>query len=94
MSNRISAMIGKSLMNGNYDNHRDKVRKEIIKLTQQYFSEKPGEEFKYGVTKIPLNVPSYGWEECVEAFDSLISTWVTMGEKVSKFERMFAEPMQ
>lgn len=49
------------------------------------------ERFIPGVTRIPLNVPTYGPEEVIEAMDSLISTWVTMGKKVKRFEDMFAE---
>src|SRR3990167_3924561 len=41
--------------------------------------------------RIPLNVPTYGSEEVIEAMDSLLSTWVTMGKKVKRFEEMFAE---
>lgn len=50
-------------------------------------------EFVYGKTRIPLNVPTYGAPEVIEALDSLISTWVTMGKKVKTFEEMFAEYM-
>ncbi len=48
------------------------------------------QEFIPGVTRIPLNVPTYGAEEVIEALDSLLSTWVTMGKKVKTFEQMFA----
>jgi CDP-6-deoxy-D-xylo-4-hexulose-3-dehydrase len=49
-----------------------------------------GAEFVPGKTKIPLTVPTYGSEEVEEAVDSLLSTWVTMGSKVKKFEEAFA----
>ena len=49
------------------------------------------EPFVPGRTRIPLNVPTYGSEEVIEAMDSLLSTWVTMGKKVKRFEEMFAE---
>lgn len=39
---------------------------------------------------ISLNAPSYGSEEVLEALESLLSTWVTMGEKVAQFEDGFA----
>jgi CDP-6-deoxy-D-xylo-4-hexulose-3-dehydrase len=48
-------------------------------------------EFVPGKTRIPLNVPTYGVEEVMEALDSLMTTWVTMGKKVKTFEAMFAE---
>jgi CDP-6-deoxy-D-xylo-4-hexulose-3-dehydrase len=48
-------------------------------------------EFVPGRTRIPLTVPTYGSEEVEEAIDSLLSTWVTMGAKVKKFEEAFAQ---
>src|SRR5438309_5592915 len=48
-------------------------------------------EFVPGKTRIPLTVPTYGSEEVEEAIDSLLSTWVTMGAKVKKFEEAFAK---
>ncbi len=48
-------------------------------------------EFVPGKTRIPLTVPTYGSEEVEEAVDSLLSTWVTMGAKVKKFEEAFAK---
>jgi CDP-6-deoxy-D-xylo-4-hexulose-3-dehydrase len=48
-------------------------------------------EFIPGKTRIPLQLPTYNWEEVNEALDSLLSTWVTMGRKVERFEHMFAE---
>ena len=44
-----------------------------------------------GKTRIPLNIPTYGAPEVIEALDSLLSTWVTMGKKVARFEEMWAE---
>ena len=49
------------------------------------------EQFIPGITKIPLNVVTYGREEIYEAVDSLESGWVTMGAKVKRFEQMWAE---
>ena len=43
-----------------------------------------------GKTKIPLNVPSYGSEEVIEALDSMMSGWMTMGKKVKAFEEAWA----
>jgi len=48
-------------------------------------------KFIPGKTKIPLASPSYGYEEVVDALDSMLSTWVTMGEKVKIFEEKFCE---
>lgn len=44
-----------------------------------------------GSSRVPLNVPSYGWEEVTEAIDSMLSGRVTMGNKVRAFERTFAD---
>jgi len=68
------------------------VKRQIKDLIKEYFSgmeKKP--EFIPGKARIPLNVPSYDWEEVCEAIDSLLDTYVTMGEKVRQFESMFAE---
>lgn len=48
-------------------------------------------EFKGGVTRIPLMTQPYDEEEIAEAIDSLRSGRVTMGRKVAQFESMFAE---
>jgi CDP-4-dehydro-6-deoxyglucose reductase, E1 len=64
----------------------DKIRPYIRK----HF-ELQDQEFVPGKTKIPLTVPTYGYEEVDEAVESLLSSWVTMGAKVKKFEQAFAE---
>lgn len=66
------------------------IRNKIKQLVKDYFALQKS-EFIPGKTKIPLNVPSYGWEETYEAIESLLTTWVTMGEKVRIFEKMFAD---
>src|SRR6266851_7265836 len=48
-------------------------------------------EFVPGKTRIPLNIPTYNSEEVEDAIDSLLSTWVTMGSKVRKFEEAYAQ---
>ena len=62
---------------------------KISKLLQQHF-ENSREEFIPGKTKISIASPTYGFAEVNEALDSLLSTWVTMGKKVKKFENSFA----
>lgn len=39
---------------------------------------------------LPLALPTFGAEEVAEAIDSLLTGWVTMGEKVRRFEESFA----
>jgi len=72
---------------------KDSIKKEINKLIDSYFKQ-DGEKFIPGKSKVPLMVPQYGSEEVKEAVESLLSTYVTMGEKVKQFEKMFAEYMQ
>src|SRR5437660_7517326 len=64
----------------------DRIRPYLRKHFQQNKA-----EFVPGKTRIPLTVPTYGSEEVEEAVDSLLSTWVTMGAKVKKFEEAFAQ---
>ena len=65
----------------------DRVRPFIRK----HFQKQGKREFVPGKTKIPLIIPSYGSDEVEEALESMLSTWVTMGKKVKRFEEMFAE---
>lgn len=67
---------------------REEIKEHIKKLLKEYFSSQS--RFIPGETKIRLSVPSYGWEETYEAVESLLTTSVTMGEKVHEFERRFA----
>ena len=71
-------------------NRGDEIQKQIKGLVKEYFSQQLKQEFQPGITKISLIAPSYGWEEVVEAIDSMLTTQVTMGEKVKQFESMFA----
>ena len=70
---------------------RNKIKEDIRGLVEQYFTTQVKEAFIPGKTKIPLNVPPYSYEEVNEAIDSLLTTQVTMGEKVRQFELMFAD---
>jgi CDP-6-deoxy-D-xylo-4-hexulose-3-dehydrase len=63
----------------------------LKELIQRYFGEQQKLPFVPGQTRIPLSVPTFGWEEVWEALESLLSTQVTMGNKVRQFETMFAE---
>lgn len=62
---------------------------QIEKLLNNYYKNKKT-EFIPGKTIIPLISPSYGKEEVLESLESLLSTWVTAGKKVRKFEKDFA----
>ena len=66
----------------------DRIKNEI----QNYFKTKNSiEEFIPGKTKITLAAPSYDSDEVLDVLDSLLSTWLTMGEKVNSFEEKFCE---
>lgn len=41
--------------------------------------------------RISLTVPSYGIEETIDAIESLLTTYVTMGKKVKDFEYVFSK---
>lgn len=67
----------------------NKILKKISKEIPDNFNDK--KKFTPGKSIIPLISPPYGKEEIIESLDSLISTWVTMGKKVNKFEKLFAK---
>src|SRR5713101_1776218 len=62
----------------------------IRPVIRDHFKKSRKREFIPGKTRIPLTVPTYDSEEVVEALESLLSTWVSMGKKVKRFEEMFA----
>ncbi len=70
---------------------KDPALARISPYVRKHFQSSEKREFVPGKTRIPLTVPTYGSEEVEEALDSLLSTWVSMGKKVKRFEEMFAE---
>ena len=65
----------------------EKIQDEI----RNFFSTKSQhEQSKTTKFQIPLAVPSYNHEEVIDALDSMLSTWVTMGKKVKSFEEQFS----
>ena len=68
------------------------VEKELKQLIHNHFNKKNEDrKFKPGQTKIPLAVPAYGAEEVIDALDSMLTTLVSMGAKVKKFEEQFSK---
>ena len=61
----------------------------IVKLIKKKFEKE--QEFIPGKTKIPLIKPAFGPDEIIESLDSLLSTNVTMGVKVKRFENLFSK---
>ena len=68
-----------------------RIPEKLRSLVRKEFNANQKHGFVPGKTKIPLTVPTYDFAEIDEALDSLLSTWVTMGKKVKRFEEMFAE---
>ena len=68
-------------------------KNEVQVLNDMIKSIKLGNEisFEKRKKKVPLAIPSYGYEEIIEVVDSLISSQITMGKKVKQFENEFAK---
>ena len=68
------------------------TKKNLVALRKIVESSLEGNLYEFNPKKprLPLMVPSYSSEEVLEAIESLLSTNVTMGEKVFKFEEKFA----
>ena len=49
------------------------------------------EPMDHSIQGIPLAMPSFGRKEIQEAMDSLLSGWITMGQKVQHFEERWAQ---
>ncbi|HYL66141.1 MAG TPA: DegT/DnrJ/EryC1/StrS family aminotransferase [Nitrosopumilaceae archaeon] len=64
------------------------VKPTIIKLIRKNFEKR--HEFIPGKTRIALIEPAFGPDEVIEALDSLLTTNVTMGKKVKRFEHLFS----
>ncbi|ELZ39417.1 DegT/DnrJ/EryC1/StrS family aminotransferase [Halorubrum tebenquichense] len=67
----------------------DEILTEIEPKVEQHFEEE--ETFIPGESKIRLSRPTYGTAEVMESLESLLSTWVTMGDKVQQFESGWSE---
>lgn len=70
---------------------RQAIAAELRKLVEQYFALGEPPTARLSGARLPLHLPSYGSREVNEALDSLLSTQVTMGRKVARFEEMWAE---
>ncbi len=65
------------------------MNKEIAKkfILQNFSATKNNQNSR----KVSLGHPSYGWEEVYEALESMLEMKTTMGEKVKRFEKLFAK---
>ena len=64
---------------------------EIASAVRANMADRPSSAFVPGKTPIPLQVPSFGPDEVIEALDSMMTGWVTMGKKVKAFEDAWAQ---
>jgi CDP-6-deoxy-D-xylo-4-hexulose-3-dehydrase len=64
------------------------IKNEIQKIFKNHELDR---EFIPGKSKIPLAAPSFGADEVEDALESMLTTWVTMGDKVRSFEEKFQE---
>jgi CDP-6-deoxy-D-xylo-4-hexulose-3-dehydrase len=69
---------------------RAELAARIRGLIEQYLA-LPATSAEPGGPRLPLHVPSYGADEVNEALESLLSTRVTMGDKVRRFEMLWAQ---
>jgi len=68
----------------------DSRRKALFALLQEEMAGYP--QLRHDPAEgMPLQVVSFGAQEVQEALDSLLTTWVTMGQKVSRFENAWAD---
>ena len=68
---------------------RQVLADRIHALVAEYFAlPAPAEP---GAPRLPLHVPSYGADEVNEAIASLLTTRITMGDKVRRFETLWSE---
>ena len=67
-------------------------QKSIYKITKKIFNRKiKKDKFEYGKTTIPLSIPTYTEQEAFESMQSLLSTYVTNGQKVKEFENVWSK---
>jgi CDP-6-deoxy-D-xylo-4-hexulose-3-dehydrase len=63
----------------------------IQPLVEDHFESAADDEFVPGESVIRLSRPTFGADEVIESLESLLSTYVTMGEKVAEFESAWAD---
>lgn len=73
---------------------KKQLKQEIFKLLDEYFKDNY-KIFNSNAPSVPLMSPNYGAKEIKEVLDSLLNYQITLnqskGNKVSKFEQMWAE---
>ena len=88
LGNHIITLIPHAKKISDYYMLDSEIQEQIKRI---FYKKREEEKAKNGHFLIPLAAPSYDHEEIIDALDSMISTWVTMGEKVKMFEQQFSE---
>ena len=72
---------------------KDELKKQILELTREYYSEVHGveKEFVPGKTRVNYGGRYFDAEEMVNLVDSSLDFWLTAGPWAHKFEMRFAE---
>lgn len=72
---------------------KDELKKQILELTREYYSEVHGveKEFVSGKTRVNYGGRYFDAEEMVNLVDSSLDFWLTAGPWAHKFEKRFAE---
>ena len=70
---------------------KPQILTSLRELLDAYCGDSEGRAFDPTNPRVRLHEPTFGAEEIWEALDSLLTTQVTMGKKVSRFEGEFAE---
>ncbi|MCT4647345.1 MAG: lipopolysaccharide biosynthesis protein RfbH [Carboxylicivirga sp.] len=74
--------------------NKDNLRKRILELVSEYYSEQQEESFIAGRSTIPFAGRVYDSEEMVNLVDSSLDFWLTTGRYAEDFEVQFAKIMQ
>jgi len=70
----------------------DELRTQILALTVEYYAEAfPKQEFKPGITPVPVSGRVFDGAELQFLIDSSLDFWLTTGRFASQFEKEFAQ---
>ena len=68
----------------------DTLRQDIAALLDRHFALGAPEQDHDPARGLPLATHSFGHAEVAEAIEALLSGWITMGERVARFEQLWA----
>lgn len=70
---------------------QSEIRTTIKNLINSHFEQSTAYKFDSASPRVRLHEPTFDGEEVWEALDSLLTTQITMGKKVRRFEQEFSE---